>query len=39
MIDDDKFEDDLPKFLTSITAYQLEELLNNISKKCFIVSR
>ena len=29
--DDDKFEDDLPKFLTSITSYQLEQLLNNIS--------
>ena len=28
--DDDKFEDDLPKFLTSITSYQLEQLLNNI---------
>ena len=28
---DDQFEDDLPKFLTSITAYQLEQLLNNIS--------
>ena len=30
-VDDDKFEDDLPKFLTSITSYQLEQLLNNIS--------
>lgn len=29
--DDDKFEDDLPKFLTSITTYQLDQLLNNIS--------
>ena len=34
--DDDKFEDDLPKFLTSITAYQLEELLNNISKNVLL---
>lgn len=35
--DDDKFEDDLPKFLTSISSYQLEELLNNINKNvvCF----
>ena len=35
--DDDKFEDDLPKFLTSITSYQLEELINNITKNvvCF----
>lgn len=30
--DDDKFEDDLPKFLKSISIYQLEELINNISK-------
>ena len=29
--DDDKFEDDLPKFLTSITSYQLEQMLNNIT--------
>jgi superfamily I DNA/RNA helicase len=29
--DDDKFEDDLPKFLTSITSQQLENLLNNIN--------
>lgn len=35
--DDDKFEDDLPKFLTSISSYQLEELINNINKNvvCF----
>jgi ATP-dependent exoDNAse (exonuclease V) beta subunit len=35
--DDDKFEDDLPKFLTSISSYQLEELINNITKNvvCF----
>jgi hypothetical protein len=35
--DDNKFEDDLPKFLTSISSYQLEELLNNINKNvvCF----
>lgn len=30
--DDDKFEDDLPKFLSSISIQQLEELLNNITK-------
>jgi hypothetical protein len=28
---DNKFEDDLPKFLTSITSQQLENLLNNIN--------
>lgn len=35
--DDDKFEDDLPKFLTSISSYQLEALINNITKNvvCF----
>ena len=35
--DDDIFEDDLPKFLTTISLYQLEELINNISKNivCF----
>jgi len=30
--DDDKYEDDLPKFLTSISINQLEELINNITK-------
>jgi hypothetical protein len=30
--DDDKYEDDLPKFLTSISIYQLEDLINNITK-------
>jgi hypothetical protein len=29
-IDEEKFEDDLPKFLTSINSYQLEKLLDNI---------
>lgn len=30
--DDDKYEDDLPKFLTSLSIYQLEDLINNITK-------
>ena len=30
--DDDGFEDDLPKFLTSISLQQLEDLINNITK-------
>ena len=30
--DDDNYEDDLPKFLTSISIQQLEELIDNITK-------
>ena len=30
--DDDKYEDDLPKFLTTISIHQLEELIDNITK-------